>query len=171
MDSIIIYASKHGATKIYSEWICKEMGITCYSIEDISVKRIQQADNIILGSAIYMGHLRITDWMLEYWHHIRDKNLALFTVSGTDPEDPELDKMISNSLPSEYLISMKVFKMPGRLDRSNLEWWEKLMLNMLAHFEKNPEKKEFLSKGKNKIDPARLNELDTWLSELELQSS
>lgn len=170
MKTVILYASRHGATKIYAEYLANEIGAPCYSVDEVKVSQLD-AEHVILGSAIYMGHLRIADWLLDYWQHIRNKQLALFTVSATDPEDEELDRMIAKSLPPHFLKKMEVFKMPGRIDKSNLHWWERLVVNLVTRFEKDPVKKEEFAKGIDKIQKEKMKELKEWLNAEALHSS
>lgn len=120
MKNIIVYSSKHGSTKAYAEWLAQSLEIECLSIEKVRSSQLQEADGVILGSAIYMGHLRIADWLLENWHHIKGKKLALYSVSATDPEDAKVKSMIQESLPREYIEGMKFFHLPGKIEIKNL---------------------------------------------------
>ena len=171
MPSIIIYASKHGATKAYAEWLSAELDIPAYSIETFKVADIQKARNVIIGSAIYMAHLRIADWLQDNWHHLREKNIALYSVSGTDPTDPALDKMIEDSLASNILDKMKVFHFPGRINRKKLDWWERFILDLAIRFEKNPEKKKKFMDGQSKLEQGSIETLENWLESSDCQSA
>ncbi|MCL2253223.1 MAG: flavodoxin domain-containing protein [Lachnospiraceae bacterium] len=111
MKTIIIYATKSGATREIAERIAKKLGDTVlYDIKQGTAPAIEEYDNIIIGSSVYAGAFRkeAKEYLINNKDSLlkaaKDKNL-IFYISGLDPSGEKTG--LSNNVPPELLEAAK----------------------------------------------------------------
>ncbi len=85
--ALILYYTLYGSTKDVSNWVAEGMGIPTdiIPIKDYEKADLSQYDIIILGSAVYMENvaLPMRDFLKEHHGIFKNKNVAIFVVSGS----------------------------------------------------------------------------------------
>lgn len=140
MKTIIIFASKYGSTRLYSNWLCQETGYPVVWYKDFDTSDFKKFDRVVIGSSVHMGKLDISNWMSRNWKHMIDKEVILFSVNGTPPDHTqELQSILDYSLRKEIQDKITYFPLQGRLVYSQLNLWHKLLIKMMKQMNKQPE--------------------------------
>lgn len=139
MKGIIIYKGKYGATAQYANWLGEELNFPVVFADDITPKDLQVYDLIIIGTSVYIGKLQISQWLKENQLLLKSKQLFLFLVTGTPPDEKEkLEAYIRSGVPAELMVNCIHFFLPGRLMIKKLSWKDRFMLKMGARLTKDP---------------------------------
>ncbi|MEZ4993353.1 MAG: flavodoxin domain-containing protein [Saprospiraceae bacterium] len=146
MKAAILFTGWYGSTKQYADWIAEATGYPVYNLDEVQPD-LDNFDLIILGSSIVIGKLTIRKWVKLHWPELRNKELILFTVSGTAPGHPDLHKYLEASLPVDMIDQMDYIPLRGRLIIKELKWYTRLLLRLGARQEKDPEAKKRMLEG------------------------
>lgn len=126
MNTLILYKSKWGTTKLYAEWIHEaypQSVIT--SIDNFDPKNLVDYDNIIIGSRTYVGRIQIGKFLVSNWNMLKDKNVYLFSVGMTHPDSKE-SKQSFEMLPKDIRDALAGYiKLPGKVDYNKLNILQK----------------------------------------------
>ena len=132
---VVIYKSKYGATKKYSNWIADELSCKILKNHNIKPDDLQQYDTIIYGGGIYAGGVNGIDLIIKNFNKLSNKKLILFTCGLADTADKQntdsIKKSLAKVLTAEMLEKIKVFHLRGSIDYSKLSIIHKIMMSML----------------------------------------
>ena len=79
MRTLILYKTKYGSTKQYSEWLHEEIpNSEIFSADVFNPKRLNEFDTVLLGSCIYMGDIKGKRFLTNNWDVLNHKNIYLF---------------------------------------------------------------------------------------------
>lgn len=138
--SIVIgAASRHGSTTDIAARIARTLrqelpphwSVQLANLSDISA--FDDADAVVLGSAVYFGH-----WLrpaLEALRRVKDAPLLDLWLFSTGPISPDMsenariitaDEMIEKGYATDHMV------FAGRLDASQLSWWERLTVRVVG---------------------------------------
>lgn len=156
-NGAVIFAGKYGSTQQYAEWIGEELGIPVFDINKTN-PNLEKYDTLILGSAIYIGKYFIKKWMDRNWRILANKKIILFTVSGTPPNHPEIQKYFDLNISKNRQEKIEYFPLRGRLKIEDLNWFMRLFLKLGAMVEKDVEARKRMKEGfdfvsKKNIEP------------------
>jgi len=132
MKTIILYATKYGATAEIAHRIADK-------IEDSTVHNLEQPapdlaeyDCIILGSSVYAGMFRKTakTFFAQNSNTLKTKNLGLF-ASGMSKS--ESDKVFSENIPAEVLqVAKATMLLGGIFDPKKANFAERLIVRVVT---------------------------------------
>ena len=90
MKTLILYATKHGATRKIAELIAQEIPNSIVKNVEESEPHLPAYDCVILGSSVMAGQIRkpLKSYMEKYQSELLDKKLGLF-LSGLAEEEEE----------------------------------------------------------------------------------
>lgn len=140
--SVLVYKSNYGSTKIYANWIAKELGADIYDVKEIKVSNLLEYDNIIFGSGLYASGINGASIISKNFEFIKHKNIIVFTVGLADTEDKEIFKpIIEKNFTVEMREKIKFFHLRGGMDYKKLSIIHKAMMGMLKFMvtKKKPE--------------------------------
>lgn len=86
MNTLILYASKHGATGEIARRIARKLeGATLYDLKEGNIPPLGGYDRIVIGSALYAGMIlkEAKEFLSQNADALRDKKLGLF-LCGMD---------------------------------------------------------------------------------------
>jgi menaquinone-dependent protoporphyrinogen oxidase len=105
MKTLIIYASKYGATEKCSNLLKDKLHneVEIVNIKKESIPEINMFDKIIIGGSIYMGKIQkeVNQFCLKNASVLKNKKLGFFICCMSENEVAE--KQINNSFPEELL--------------------------------------------------------------------
>ncbi|NHF59683.1 hypothetical protein FK220_010045 [Flavobacteriaceae bacterium TP-CH-4] len=164
MKAAIFYTGKFGSTKKYAYWINER---TNFPVFDLKKERPDPSDYdlLILGSSIISMRPTIKKWLKAHWPAIKNKPVLLFTVSGTEPGHPDLQKWVLNSLSAEILDRVHYVPLRGRLRLEELPWWLRSMMKFAARVEKDPDVKKRMSEGFDYMDKTGVEPILDWIDD------
>jgi hypothetical protein len=162
MRLAICYAGKFGSTRQYAQWLAEATGAPVFDLgrEDPD---LTDYDALILGSSIIVMKPTIKDWLTDNWPRLRDKHVLLFTVSGTEPGHPNLDRWLHNHLPAEILDSVDYVPLRGRLHIPELPWLVRTSLWIGSLIESDPMAKRRMREGFDFMDRSSLDLILEWV--------
>jgi menaquinone-dependent protoporphyrinogen IX oxidase len=166
MKGIIIYKGKYGATEQYAHMLADSTQFPLAKPDSIIENELDRYDCIVIGSSVYIGKLQLKDWIDEHAGMLRKKNLFIFIVCGTKPDDkPKLDEIIRQNIPAELKSMARIFFMRGRMNRKNLSFIDGLLLRMGAFFTKNPFDKKNMLTDYDEVSAGNLQPLERAITE------
>lgn len=132
---IVAASSRHGSTaaiasriaRVLSEHLSNQW--TVERVDPSDLERFNDADAVVLGSAVYLGH-----WMRPATRalaHAKDApllDLWLFSTGPVSDQPSENERVIhaDELVESGHAVEHMVFA--GSLDTSSLAWWERIMI-------------------------------------------
>ena len=140
--SVVVYKSTYGSTKIYANWIAKELGADIYDVKEIKVSNLLEYDNIIFGGGLYASGINGASIISKNFEFIKHKNIIIFTVGLAATEDKEIFKpIVEKNFTVEMREKIKFFHLRGGMDYKKLGIIHKRMMAMVKFMvtKKKPE--------------------------------
>lgn len=130
--SVVIYKSTYGSTKVYANWIAKELASDIYEANEIKVHNLLEYDNIIFGAGLYASGINGISIISKNFETIKNKNLIVFTVGLSSTENKEIFKpIIEKNFTIEMREKIKFFHLRGGIDYKKLSIIHKPMMAMV----------------------------------------
>lgn len=134
MSTLIIYATKHGASKKCAEMLSQKITgkVDLYNLKTEPVPNLTQYEKIIIGGSIYAGtvHKEIKEFCTKNLSTLKDKKVGLF-ICCMIKKDAE--KQLKNAFPQE-LLQLATAKMSfgGEFRFSEMNFMEKNIVKMVS---------------------------------------
>jgi len=165
MEGMVLYKSKYGSTADYAYWLGDTLGLYVVDIDknntDLSV-----FDFLIIGAPVYMGKLIIKEWLQKNQTWLQHKNLFIFIVCATSPEEKDKQMLIvKDNIPSALIETSSVHFLPGRLVIKKLSWKDKWILKLSALLQKDPVKRKAIWRGIDGVKKENLHDITTQIQE------
>lgn len=164
MKAAILYSGKFGSTRQYAEWLGEATGLPVFDIRK-DPPEPWFYDLLILGTSIIVGKPTIANWMKKHWPQLHGRDFLLFSVSGSAPDDPDLDTWMHRHLGEDILSEVTYVPLRGRLDPDELPWWIRMMLKLAAKAMKDPEAQKRMTEGFDYMDRDSLKPILKWYRE------
>jgi len=113
MKTIILYATKHGATREIATRISKHMdSATLHDLKQASTPALADFDCVIIGSPLYAGSIRkeARAFLTTHADQLRGKTVGLF-LSGMAPTDEQ--KYFAGNFSPNILQTAKAARLLG----------------------------------------------------------
>lgn len=148
MKGVIIYQSKYGSTKRYSEWLSEETGFDCIETRKARIEDIKQYDIVILGGGVYASGIAGLSFLKKYKHQLSGKKIIVFCV-GASPYDENAFKQIVAHNMKDSLVGIPCFYCRGAWDMDNMNVVDRNLCKLLrkAVAKKDPNKYEIWEKA------------------------
>lgn len=131
MKSLILYKSKWGSTKEYAEYIhSKVQNTDIFSIDGFDPSKLSEYDKVVIGSRVFTGNIQGVNFLQNNWYRLKDKKVYFFAVGLLAPED-ESSKKGYEAIPQEIRNNIQFIKLPGKVDLTKLNFFEKLLFRMV----------------------------------------
>lgn len=141
MRTMIIYASKHGATAKCARMLAEQLQgeVEVVNLETDPDPDLTEYDTVVLGGPIYAGKIleEVRKFAKDNLSTLLAKKLGLF-ICGLQDEDEGIAKELANSFPAELLeqASVKSF-FGGELYFSKMGRFERWMMKKMAKSEED----------------------------------
>ena len=133
---LVVFNSKYGYTKKYAQWLAEELNADICESKNIEADNLKNYSTIIFGSSLYAGRNKGAVMLVNYFEHIKDKKVALFTVGMFDTNSEEniiaINKDLNKVITPEIRKKIKIFHVRGGIDCQNLSFSHKMMMKF-AH--------------------------------------
>ena len=151
--TIIVYYSKYGHTKQYTEWLAEELNADVFEIKNVDFNNLQDYSIIIFGSSIYAGQNKTALALVRDFKLIKDKKIVLFTCGLTDVSSEEViaerNKQLEKIIPPEIREKIKIFHLRGGMDYKNLNFLHKTIIKMLSNSLSKKNERQLTQKDKD----------------------
>jgi len=145
MKNIVLYKSKYGNTFQYATWIAEELDWEIRDFSKFKKEEINNYQNIIFGSGVYMSKMNKIKKVLEWF---KDKPIIIFACAGNNNVEKDIDDIKRNNFNEEQLAFHRFFYLPGGVDFTKVTGIFKMMLSV---FKKVMEKKKNKTKDEEAI--------------------
>ena len=130
MKTLILYATKYGATAEVAQRIADSIGgAVIHDLKKNNTPNVDEYDCIIIGSSLYAGSFRkeVKTFLSENEENIRDKSVGLFFL-GLDTElTPQ--SYFEKNCSSELLATVKATCSPGGIyNPEKAGWFDRFIL-------------------------------------------
>ncbi|WFA09360.1 flavodoxin domain-containing protein [Tissierella sp. Yu-01] len=104
MDTLIVYASKHGCTEKCAELLSKELigKVDIINLKKAMYTDISKYDKVIIGGSIYIGKIQkeVTEFCSKNLDKLKKKRIGLFicAMQGADIINTELNSNFNSEL-------------------------------------------------------------------------
>jgi menaquinone-dependent protoporphyrinogen IX oxidase len=159
MKGIILYKTQYGSTEQYAQWLSEDTGLQALPLEETNIENIKGCDFIIIGSHIKISHIKAADWIKMHWHWLKDKKLLLYSVSGSYADKKQQREILEMSLPEDILSDFVYYPLPGKLDKSQLNFWDRIIVFLGSKAIPDGEAKERMAHGFDYVDHHHLDQL------------
>lgn len=149
MNTIVVYKSKYGSTKLYAEWIKEELDCDIADAKSVNIGDLVKYDNIIYGGGLYAEIIHGVHLLTKNFDKLKDKKIAIFTTGITPLDCREyyegevIEKNFKNGIPE----NVKIFNFLGKMLMEELTPVHRASLKTLKKImsaRKNPTEMELL---------------------------
>ena len=136
MKTVIIYATKHGATKKVADTIATKLSgeVAVINAKDAKSVDIETADRAILGGSFYIGSLQksLKNFVNVNLDALLKKRIALFFCAGA-PDAKTFDPMLIKNIPAQ-ILDVALFKgnVGYEYNLEKMNFIEKFMIKKIA---------------------------------------
>lgn len=135
MNGVIVYQSKYGATRTYTEWLAESLVIDLFNVKDRPSLDWTQYEFLIFASSVYVGKILIAKYIKKNWLLLQQKKLYLLVVGGTSPEKTqEIETILTSNFKQVYLQKIRWYYALGR----HTLWYEDSILRPIGFFQRHP---------------------------------
>ena len=135
MKTAVIYASRYGYTRQYAEWLADDLGADLFDVRAVRAGLIEQYDILVLGGGVYAGKLNGIEWFAGNAERLRGKKLIYFAVGLRNPDMPETEEAVRQSLhrqlPENLCGQVRLFCLHGGLDDKKLSFVHRAMMRVM----------------------------------------
>ena len=132
MNGVVIYQSTYGSTKQYADWIAQETGFPLYESRDPNIPWAD-AEAVVIGCPIVANRPTLSGWIARNQGKMAGKSVYLFTTSGADPKDAQVEAWIRSGLPENMRETIRCFPLAGRFKYADLSGAHKAMIWIAAY--------------------------------------
>lgn len=126
MNGAIFFATRHGSTAQYAQWIAEATGLPTFDVNRADADP-SGYDFVVIGAPVIYHKLAIRKWVRQHLASFESKPVVFFTVSGA-PAGEKLDGWIAGSLPESLIRRMNHVALRGRQNPKDLPWFDRTML-------------------------------------------
>ncbi len=120
MKPVVLYASRHGHTQRYAQWLGESLGCPVWNVKGLSPASLASYDTIVLGGSLYAGRMGGLSFLTR---HAKAQKWVLFTCGAADPALEVIRQNIRNNMEKalpENRRDTPLFFLRGGLDYSRL---------------------------------------------------
>ncbi len=127
---IILYQSKYGATKKYTNWLAEETGFDCIQTKNANVQALEQYDAVILCGGIYASGIAGLSFFRKNINKLHNKKLAILCVGASLYDKKSFDEIKSRNLKND-LQNIPAFYGRGAWDEENMTLKDRALCKLL----------------------------------------
>ncbi|MDR2572313.1 MAG: flavodoxin domain-containing protein [Oscillospiraceae bacterium] len=132
MKTIILYATKYGATAEIAMRLAEKIGDAVVQDLKLPIPELTEYDCIIIGSSVYTGmfHKEAKTFLLSNTEKLKNKKIGLY-ASGMSKS--EADKVFADNIPTELLQSANTAMLLGGIfDPKKANFIERLIMKVVT---------------------------------------
>jgi menaquinone-dependent protoporphyrinogen oxidase len=135
MNTLIAYASKHGATKAYAGKLAELLPgqVTLVDLKQNPGLDLTPFDQVVIGSAIYAGTAQkeVRAFCAQNLEQLKRKRLGLFICCLFD--GPQGEQQLQQAFPAELRTSaLALQRLSGNIDMAGLNFLERQMSRLVG---------------------------------------
>lgn len=163
MKGLIIYKSKYGSTKQFSEWLKEDTGFDLREISNVP-SNLKDYEIIIIGCSIHAGLISLQKWIMQNWESIKGKQVILMLTSGTS-DIRFIQKTMEKSLSQEIRKRITLFPVGGRYLLNRMSIFDRLSVKIVAFFTKHSETKRGMLTERDDVNRDNLKNIINFINQ------
>ncbi len=133
MNGLVIYKSKYGSTKQYAHWIAEGLGIDCINVDLVTEKMLGNYGYFVVGGSIYIGKIKIAEWLTNHWQFLKHKKVYFFSVGDLLASETEKVQNVWNlNFSPQILAAIQCKHLSGRSCFHELNLVDKFLIFFAA---------------------------------------
>lgn len=130
MRGIILFQSKYGATKKYTDWLIKATDFDCVETKKADIKKVMDYDTIILGGGIYASGIAGLSFLQKNYDKLQSKKMVIFCVGASPYDEKAIKQMRAHNL-KENLRDIPCFYCRGAWDEDSMTFVDRTLCKLL----------------------------------------
>ena len=131
MKAMVIYKSKTGFTKKYSEWISEELSADIFDISDVTTNMLTAYDSVIYGGGLYAAGINGVKFITQNLDKLKDKKVVVFATGVSPLRDDLVREVKDKNFNSEQQKVIRFFYLRGGFDYRKLNLLDKMLMTLL----------------------------------------
>lgn len=129
-DGIILFKSKYGATKKYTEWLAEEIGYDLLDVEKAKIKEVIKYKNLVLCGAIYASGISGLKFLKKHYEALSAMNIAVFCVGASPYDEKAFDAIKEHNLKDD-LKDVPLFYGRGAWNEEKMKFVDRTLCKLL----------------------------------------
>ncbi|MDR2465162.1 MAG: flavodoxin domain-containing protein [Streptococcaceae bacterium] len=138
MGTLVVYASKHGTSKLYAEHFAKKGGLEVIDYKQLK-KHVEDYDSLVFFGGVYFNKATGVKELLKV---PKETAITFVSVGISGYDDISLKRSLKSQL-NGYFPNIQFYHLRGMVDKKQLTSIERLIVHLVAR-----------SKSKDPNDPA-----------------
>jgi|SRR6056297_531688 len=139
MNTLIVYASKHGATEKAAEKLSEKLNgeVDCVNLKKYIPESIDGYERVVLGTSVYAGklHKEFVDFIGKNEEKIKEKDYAFFVCCGFEEKT---ETYLRENLSDDIVDGALFVKYFGQeIVWEKMKFYERAALTMVARVKKD----------------------------------
>jgi len=130
MKTVILYQSKYGSTKKYTEWLAAELSCDVIETRQAKIDEIQKYDIVILGGGIYAGGIAGISFIKKNFEKLRDKKVIVFAVGASPYSEEAISELRKRHFKDDF-EGIPLFYCRGAWNENVMTWKDRALCSML----------------------------------------
>ncbi|MCY6372194.1 flavodoxin domain-containing protein [Clostridium ganghwense] len=143
MKTVVIYKSKTGFTKRYSEWIAEELSADIFEASKVTLNIIKNYDTVIYGGSLYAVDINGVKFITENINKLKDKKIVVFATGASPSREEVINEVRNKNFTKEQQKYIRFFYLRGGFNYNKLNPFDKFLMTLLKW--KLKKKKELTS--------------------------
>ncbi|MEG0772473.1 flavodoxin domain-containing protein [Clostridium sp.] len=139
---LVIYKSKYGSTKKYAQWIAEATMGDLIEVSKVKTKELQKYDTIVFGGFLHAVGINGVKIITANYKKIMDKKIIVFAVGCSPHKSEDVEKVFAANFKGDIKENINCFYLRGAFNYGNLDFIDKMMMNVLKVKLKNIKEKE-----------------------------
>lgn len=117
MQTIVIYKTKYGSTKVYAEWISEALECDIIDAKSVTVEKLADYDTIIYGGGLYAETINGVHFITRNFDKLKDKNIIVYTTGITPVDCHEYygEMVMEKNFKPDIAEKIKVYNYLGKM--------------------------------------------------------
>lgn len=126
--TLILYASKYGATEKYAKWLAASIHADLKKTSAFTKEDLDAYECIVFGGGLYAGRVNGLKKLTANLDTFKEKKISLFLVGMAPPPN----QGIIDSLPAEIKDHAGVFYLRGAVNYEKMNWVFKILMRLIT---------------------------------------
>lgn len=131
MKTVVIYKSKTGFTKIYAEWIAKELSADIFDVAKVDANILMTYDTVIYGGSLHAVGIIGVKFIKENLDKLKDKKVVVFATGASPWKEEAINEVRNKNFTPEQQKYIRFFYLRGGFDYSKLKSVDKVLMTLL----------------------------------------
>jgi len=151
MKTVVIYKSKTGFTKKYAQWVAEDLKADIYETSKVNINMLNDYDTIVFGGSLYAVGINGVKLITQNIEKLKDKKIVVFATGASPAREEAINQVRDHNFTKEQQECIKFFYARGGFNYKKLNFFDKLLMNLLKMKIKSKKPEELTSDEKGML--------------------